>query len=172
MLQCVTVCGSVLQCVAVRCCAMLCDAVRCSVLQCVAVCCSAMQCDAVHCSVLQCVAVCRSVFATRVSRSRTPLQSFRLQQKRPLFLKEASIFNKRGLYFKQNSPPSRLYFSLLFHLYSSLLPYLYISTRAPSILPLSKQQSPRTNLYSDIRALYSRPLYPTQTSILLSIKVK
>ena len=35
--------------------------VCCSVLQCVAVCCSVLQCVAVCCSVLQCVAVCFSV---------------------------------------------------------------------------------------------------------------
>ena len=36
--------------------------VCCSVLQCVAVCCSVLQCGAVCCSVLQCVAVCCSVW--------------------------------------------------------------------------------------------------------------
>jgi len=51
----------VLQCVAVCCSALQCVAVRCSVLQCIAVCCSALQCVAVRCSVLQCVAVCCSV---------------------------------------------------------------------------------------------------------------
>jgi len=48
MLQCVTVCYSVLQCVTVCC----------SVLQCVAVCCSVLQCIAVYSNLLQCVAVC------------------------------------------------------------------------------------------------------------------
>jgi len=54
VLQCVAVCCSVLQCVAVECMYLL------SVLQCVAVCCSVLQCVAVCCSVLQCVAVCCS----------------------------------------------------------------------------------------------------------------
>jgi len=51
VLQCVAVCCSVLQCVALSVC--------CSVLQCLAVCCivSVLQCVAVCCSVLQCVAV-------------------------------------------------------------------------------------------------------------------
>ena len=67
VLQCVAVCCSVLQCVAVllQCVAVCysvlqCVAVRCSVLQCVAVCYSVLQCVAVCCSVLQCVAVCWS----------------------------------------------------------------------------------------------------------------
>ena len=46
-----SVCCSVVQCIAVYC----------SVLQCVAVCCSVLQCGAVHCSALQCVAVCCSM---------------------------------------------------------------------------------------------------------------
>jgi len=82
VLQCVVVCCSVLQCVAVcyiQCVAVCCSAryasdwrachcvavccsvlhsVCCSVLQCVAVWCSVLQCVAVCCSVLQCVAVC------------------------------------------------------------------------------------------------------------------
>ena len=78
MFQCVVVCFSVLQRLAV-CCSVLncvvkleydpfpsyiykvCVAVRCNVLQCVAVCCNMLQDVAVCCSVLQCVAVCRSV---------------------------------------------------------------------------------------------------------------
>ena len=63
MLQCVAVCGSLVQLVAVS------DeeafskgdtyvAVCCSVLQCVAGCCSALQCIPVHCNVFQCVVVC------------------------------------------------------------------------------------------------------------------
>jgi len=73
-LQCVAVCCSVLQYVAV-CCVAVCDKrtkfhlrfiterslIRYSVLQCVAVCCSVLQCVAVCCSVLQCVAVCCSM---------------------------------------------------------------------------------------------------------------
>jgi len=44
------------------CCSMLqCVAVCCSVLQCVSVCCSMSQCVVVRCSVLQCVAVFHSV---------------------------------------------------------------------------------------------------------------
>ena len=78
MLQCVAVCYSVLQCVAVDACLQLAQvlhllpllqcaaaatpvAVSCSVLQCAAVCCSVLQCVASYCSVLQCVAVCDSV---------------------------------------------------------------------------------------------------------------
>ena len=49
--------GPVLQCVAVHCSVLLCVAVCCSVLQCVAVCYSVLQCVIVCCSVLQCVAV-------------------------------------------------------------------------------------------------------------------
>jgi len=66
-IQCVAVCCSVLQYVAVHCNVLQCVAVCCSVLQCVAVRCSAlqcggtvnrnMQCVAVRCSALQCVAV-------------------------------------------------------------------------------------------------------------------
>jgi len=82
--QCVVVCCSMLQSVAVRCrvsqcvaksisrvvftraatdtgmcCSVLqCAAVCYSVLQCVAVCCSVLQCVAVRCSVMQCIAVC------------------------------------------------------------------------------------------------------------------
>ena len=41
--------------------------VCCSVLQCVAVCCSVLQCVAVCCSVLQCVAVCCSLWKRTVS---------------------------------------------------------------------------------------------------------
>ena len=77
---CVTVCCSVLQCVAMwkcrdsrysicvcgtcveeeifsKCVALCCSVLQCvaSVLQCVAVCCSVLQCVAVCCSVLQCV---------------------------------------------------------------------------------------------------------------------
>ena len=52
MLQCITVCCSVLQCAAVYY----------SVLQCITVCCSVLQCVAVYYSVLQCVAVYCSVF--------------------------------------------------------------------------------------------------------------
>jgi len=73
VLQCVAVCCSVLQCVAVRDKvlrssplhiheARQCVAVRGSVLQCVAVCCSVLQCDdsCVCCSVWKCVAgLCR-----------------------------------------------------------------------------------------------------------------
>jgi len=64
LLQCVAVCCSVLQRVAVSFCDRnrLCVedapvAVCCSVLQCVAVCCSVLQRVTVCCSVLQCVAV-------------------------------------------------------------------------------------------------------------------
>jgi len=94
-LQCVAVCCSVLQGVAVRCsalqcvkcvavcCSMLqCRPQRCaispgldssssasyhtSVLQCVAACCTVLQCVALCCSVLQCVAVCCSVLQQRL----------------------------------------------------------------------------------------------------------
>jgi len=62
VLQCVTVCCSVLQCVE-QC--VLVHVRRLLGITCVAVCCSALQCvvacDAVCCSVLQCVAVCCSV---------------------------------------------------------------------------------------------------------------
>ena len=54
-----SVCCSVLQCVAVCC----------SVLHCVAVCCSVLQRDAVCCSVLQCVAVCCSVLQCVAART-------------------------------------------------------------------------------------------------------
>jgi len=64
--KCVAVRHSALQCVA-ECCSNQstfhiiarsnCIAVCCSALQCVAVCCSALQCVAVRCSVLQCVSV-------------------------------------------------------------------------------------------------------------------
>jgi len=64
MLQCATVCCSVLQCVAVCvalfCTVFYCVAHCCSELQFVAMCCSVsrvLQCDAVCCSVLQCVAI-------------------------------------------------------------------------------------------------------------------
>jgi len=76
MLQCVAVCCSVLQSVAVCRIMWRCIAVCCSVLQllyetalrelyiymlqCVAVCCNALQCVAVGCSALQCAAVCCS----------------------------------------------------------------------------------------------------------------
>jgi len=75
--QCVAVCCSVMQCVAVPLFWVLCHFTRGSMLQCVAVCCSVLQClccvycatshgvlDCFHsecCSVLQCVAVCCSV---------------------------------------------------------------------------------------------------------------
>jgi len=67
----VSVCCSVLQCVAVCCSVLQCGAVCCSVLQCVAVCCSVavLQCVAVCCSVLQCVAVCCSVLQCMVPMS-------------------------------------------------------------------------------------------------------
>ena len=55
MLQCVTVCCSVLQCFAVFC----------SVLQCVAVCSSVLQCIATCCSVLQCVIASWRVLCTK-----------------------------------------------------------------------------------------------------------
>jgi len=66
VLQCVAVCCSVLQCVAVCCSALQCAAVCWSVLECAGVCCSVLQCVAVRvlpcvavcCSVLQCIAVC------------------------------------------------------------------------------------------------------------------
>jgi len=51
-----SMCGSVLQCVAVCCRMLQCAVVCCSVLQCVAVCCSVLPYVAVCCSVLQCVA--------------------------------------------------------------------------------------------------------------------
>jgi len=50
--QCVAVCCSVLQCVAVR---FLTNLRHCRVLQCVAVCCSLSQCVAMCCSVVLCV---------------------------------------------------------------------------------------------------------------------
>jgi len=61
MMQCVAVCGSVLQYIAVCCSLVQCVAVCGSVLQYVAVCCSLVQCVAVCCIVLQCVAVFCSV---------------------------------------------------------------------------------------------------------------
>ena len=84
MLQCVAVCYSVLQHVAVYCfryslfwrvhhsvyprsAALKCVVVCCSVLQCVVVCCSALQCITVCCSVLQCVAACVLQFVASVS---------------------------------------------------------------------------------------------------------
>jgi len=77
VLQCVSLCCSVSQCVVVGCSGfhrsrvlrastyhipvydgvLMCVAVCCSVLQCVAVCCSIWQCAAVYCSVLRFVAV-------------------------------------------------------------------------------------------------------------------
>jgi len=66
-MQCVAVCCSVLQCVAVRWSFGTVTTVTsiflwaCSVLQCVAVCCRLLQCVAVCCSELHCVAVCWSV---------------------------------------------------------------------------------------------------------------
>jgi len=73
VLQCVALCCTLLQCVAVRVeyvgrtlrtyvyiYVLQCVAVCCSVLQCVAVCCSVLQFVAVRCSALQCVAVCCS----------------------------------------------------------------------------------------------------------------
>ena len=68
VLQCVSVCCSVLQC-GDRGRTHFCVAVCCSVLQCVAVCCSVLQCVlhyvavccSMCCSTLQCVAVCCSV---------------------------------------------------------------------------------------------------------------
>jgi len=62
VLQCVAVCCSVLQCVAVyqeRSCTLVLQARIIAIY--VAVCCSVLQCVAVCCSVLQCVAVCSSV---------------------------------------------------------------------------------------------------------------
>jgi len=59
--QCVAVCCSVFQCVAASCSALQYVAVCCRVLPCVALCGSVRQCVAMCCSVLQCVAVCRSV---------------------------------------------------------------------------------------------------------------
>ena len=62
MLQCVALCRSLLQCVAVCCIVSHVlqrrgfEPLESSVLQCVAVCCSVLQCVAVCCSVLQCVA--------------------------------------------------------------------------------------------------------------------
>ena len=69
--QCVTVCCSVSQCVAVRWGVLQCVTVCCSISQYVAACCSVLQCVAVCCMccsvlqyvpVLRCVAVCCSVF--------------------------------------------------------------------------------------------------------------
>jgi len=89
VMQCIAVCGSVLQFVALvattpktrtraprlsrrislipgvsvaECCPVVC----CSVLQCVAVCCSVLQCVAVCCRVVQCVAVCCCVLLCAV----------------------------------------------------------------------------------------------------------
>jgi len=77
-LQCVAVCCSVLQCVAVR--YLLSSGwvgyvfIHCkSVLQCVecvAECCSVLQCVALCCSVLQCVAVCCSVLLIEIGKGR------------------------------------------------------------------------------------------------------
>ena len=66
VLQCVSVCCSVLQCVILAVeasppCDRWSGRVCCSVLQCVAVCRRMLQYVAVCCSVLQCVAVCCSV---------------------------------------------------------------------------------------------------------------
>jgi len=61
VMQCVAVCCSVLQYVAARCNFLQCVDVWCSVLQCSAVWCGVMWCVAVCCSVLQCGAVCCSV---------------------------------------------------------------------------------------------------------------
>jgi len=63
VLQCVTLCCSVLQ-FAQTVPYVQCNAVCCIALQCVAVCCNVLQCVAVCCSVLQCGAVC-SDFAQR-----------------------------------------------------------------------------------------------------------
>jgi len=57
ILQCVAVCCSVSQCVAVCCSVVPCRAI----LQCVAVCCSVSQCVAVCCSVLPCRAILQCV---------------------------------------------------------------------------------------------------------------
>ena len=75
MFQCVAVCCSalqyvavrcsVLQCVAVCCSALQCVAVRCSVFQCVLVSSSMLQCVAVSCSVLQCVVECVAVYRSK-----------------------------------------------------------------------------------------------------------
>jgi len=58
VLQCITVCCSILQ---VLCVAVYCKdtltQINCSVLQCGTVCCSVLQCGTVYCSALQCVAV-------------------------------------------------------------------------------------------------------------------
>jgi len=74
VLQCVAVCCSVLQrvavcrsvpwCVAVCCSVLQCVAVYCSVSQCVAECCSELHFVIVCGSVLQCVAVCHIVLNT------------------------------------------------------------------------------------------------------------
>jgi len=58
MLQCVAMCRSVLHYVVVCCNMSQCVAICRSVLQCVAVCCNMSQCVAICCSVLQYVAVC------------------------------------------------------------------------------------------------------------------
>jgi len=80
VLQCVSVCCSVLQCAQHRSrsllmcrdmCVLQCVAVCYSVLQCVTVCYSVLQCVAVCCSVLQCVAVCCSVLQWVHCRSRS-----------------------------------------------------------------------------------------------------
>ena len=76
-LQCVPVCGNMLQGGAVR----VCVVVRCSVVQCNAECFGVVQCVAVCCSVLQCVAVCCSVVvsvARAHERSHTHTQTYTL----------------------------------------------------------------------------------------------
>jgi len=87
VLQCVAVCCSVSQCVAVQksevnqdrighgggidtCLRSTLIVVCCSVLQCVLLCCSVLQCVAMCCSVMQCVAVCCSTEERGESRSR------------------------------------------------------------------------------------------------------
>ena len=63
----ITVCCSVLQCIAVRCSVLQCVAVCCSVLQCVTVCCGVLRCVAVCCIiVLQCVIKWRRRLAARI----------------------------------------------------------------------------------------------------------
>jgi len=63
-----TVCCSVLQCVAVCCSVFQCVAVCCSLLQCVAVCCSVLQGAAVCCSVLQCLCGCNNEYTPSHAR--------------------------------------------------------------------------------------------------------
>ena len=97
VLQCVAVCCSVLQCVAMSdkdqgvgrqvcnhslfCCPApgMRVAVCCSVLQCVAVCCGVLQCVAVCCRVLQCVAVCVWVFIVCVCPTQPATQPGTMQ---------------------------------------------------------------------------------------------